>query len=48
MCEKVVEVSRISDGVVLKEDVLRLSCGYAPLSGRSLEEKNSFYDELKS
>ena len=32
--------------VVLEEDVLRLICGYAPQSGRSLEEKQSFYDEL--
>ena len=29
------------------EDVLRLVCWYAPQSGRSLEEKQSFYDELK-
>ena len=27
--------------------MLRLICGYAPQSGRSLEEKQSFYDELK-
>ena len=33
--------------VVLEEDVLRLICGYALQSGRSLEEKQSFYDELK-
>ena len=32
---------------VFEEDVLRLVCGYAPQSGRSLEEKQSFYDELK-
>ena len=30
-----------------EEDVLRLICGYAPQSGRSLGEKQSFYDELK-
>ena len=51
VCEKVVEVRRVSDRVmtlvVLEEDVLRLICGYAPLSGRSLEEKQSFYDKLK-
>ena len=29
------------------EDVLRLICGYAQKSGRSLEEKQSFHDELK-
>ena len=33
--------------VVFEEDVLRLICGYIPQSGRSLEEKQSFYDELK-
>ena len=31
---------------VFEEDVLRLICGYAPQSGRSLEEK-SFHDELQ-
>ena len=29
------------------EEVLRLICEYAPRSVRSLEEKQSFYDELK-
>ena len=33
-------------GVVF-EDVLRLICGYTPQSGRSLEEKQSFYDKQK-
>ena len=51
-CEKVMEVRRISDrmmtiAVVFEEDVLRLICGLAPQSGRSLYEKQSFYDELK-
>ena len=32
--------------VVFDEDVLRLICEYAPQSGRSLEEKQSFYDDL--
>ena len=32
--------------VVHEEDVLRLICGYAPQSGRSLEEKQCFHDEL--
>ena len=27
--------------------MLRLTCGYAPQSGRSLEEKQSFHDELR-
>ena len=48
LCEKVVEVRRLSDGVmtlivVFEEDVLRLIRGYAPQNGRSLEEKQSFY-----
>ena len=52
LCEKVVEVRRLRDRVmtllvVFEEDVLRLICGYAPQSGRSLERKQSFYDELK-
>ena len=33
--------------VVFEEDVLRFICGYAPQSGRRLEEKQSFYDKLK-
>ena len=33
--------------VVFDEDVLRLICGDAPQTGRCLEEKQSFYDELK-
>ena len=49
LCEKVVEVRMVSDRVmnvvvVFEEDVLRLICGYAPQSGRSFEEKQSFYD----
>ena len=51
LCRKVVEVSMVSDRVmtivVFWEDVLRLISGYAPQSGRSLEEKQSFYDEPK-
>ena len=43
--EKVVEVRRVSDimmGVmsVLKKDVLRLICAYAPQRGRHLEENS--------
>ena len=46
LCDKVVEVGRVSDRVmtvvvVFEEDVLRLICGYTPQSGRSLEEKQS-------
>ena len=33
--------------VVFDEDVLRFICWYAPQCGRSLEEKQSLYDELK-
>ena len=51
LCEKVVEVRRVSDRVmtlvVFEEDVLRLICGHAPQGDRSLEEKQSFYDVLK-
>ena len=51
LCEKVVKVRRVSDRmmtvVVIEEDVLRLICGHAPQSGRSLEEKQYSYDELK-
>ena len=51
LCEKVAEVRRINDRVmavvVFEEDVLRFICGYAPQSGKSLDEKWSFYDELK-
>ena len=32
--------------LVLKEDVVRLICGYAPQSGRCFEGKQYFYDEL--
>ena len=39
---------RVMTVVVFEEDVLRLICGYAPQSGRSFEEKQSFYDEIKS
>ena len=50
LCEKVVEVRRVSDRVttlvVFEEDVLRFICGYALQNGGSLEEKQSFYDEL--
>ena len=52
LCENMVEVRRVSDRVMtvvvlFEEDVLRLICGYAPQSGRRLEEKQSFYGEVK-
>ena len=51
LCE-VVEIRRVSDKVMVvallfEEDVLRLICGNTRQSERSLEEKLSFYDELK-
>ena len=47
LCVMVVEVRMVIDRVmtvvvVFEEDVLRLICGYAPQSGRQLEEKQSF------
>ena len=33
--------------VVFEEDVLRFICGYAPQSGRNLEEGQSFYYGVK-
>ena len=51
LCEKVLEVRMVSDRmktvVLFEACVLRLICGYAPQSGKSLEEKQSFYDKLK-
>ena len=52
LCEKMVEVRRLSDrvmtvSVVFEEDVLRLICGYVPQCGRCLVEKHSFYEEMK-
>ena len=51
LCEKVVEVRTVCDRlvtlVVFEEDMLRLICGYAPQSGKSMEEKPSFNNELK-
>ena len=49
LCEKVVEVRRVSDRVltvvvvVFEEDELRLICGHE----RIVEEKQTFYGELK-
>ena len=50
LCEKVLEVRRVSDSdncCCFQEKELRLICGYGSQSGRRLEEKLSFYDELK-
>ena len=52
LCEKVVEVRRVIDRVmtfvvVIEEEVLRLISSNAQQSGRSVEEKQSFYEELK-
>ena len=52
LCENVVEIKMVSDRVmavvtVFEEDVLKLTCGYAPLCRRRLEEKQYFYDKLK-
>ena len=37
----------MADVLVFDEDVLSLICGYALQSGRSLDEKTVFFDELK-
>ena len=52
LCEKVVELRRVSDSVttfvvVFEEHVLRLICGHAPQCRRSFEGKQYFHDELK-
>ena len=51
LCRKLVEVGRVSDRmmavVLVFEDVLRLTSLYAQQS-RSMEEKYSFYNELKN
>ena len=49
LCEKVVEVRRVSDRVmtfvaVFEEDVLRLIFDYALQSQRNFKEKQSLYD----
>ena len=44
LCENWVEIRRVSERVmtlvVFEEDVLRMICGYAPQSGRCLEENS--------
>ena len=52
LCEKVIEVRRVSDRVtnfvvVSEEDVLMVICRYTTQSGRSSKEKQSYNDELK-
>ena len=44
---KMVCVRVMAAVVVFVEDVPRLIYGYAPQSGRSLKERQSFYVELK-
>ena len=48
MCNKVIEVRKVIYKVmtvaVFEEEVLRLICGYAPQSGKSLLKKQYFYD----
>ena len=50
LCENVVELRKLIVSVmivvVFDKDVLRLTYGYAQQGGRSLEEKQSFCDEL--
>ena len=52
LCEQVVKIRRVMDSdrscVIFDENELRLICGQALQSGGCLEEKQSFYDELKS
>ena len=47
MVEVINVTDRVISVVVFKEDVLRLIYWYTPQGGRSSEEKQSFYDELK-
>ena len=48
--DKVVEVRRENDrvslAIVFDEEVSRAVCTYAPQSGKSMEEKEHFYEEL--
>ena len=53
LCEKVVEVGRKSDRVMmvvmaLEEEVVRIICVYGRQSGRTGAEKEHFYDDLRS
>ena len=49
LCEKVVEIRRVSDRVmvvVFEENVTKLICLCTLQSGRNWEEEQPFYDEL--
>ena len=51
ICEKVVEIRRRSDRVMttvlmFEEQMIRIVCAYGPQSGRNMEEKIQFYDQL--
>jgi len=52
LCEKIVEVRRKSDRVMAMVmafgEVVRVVCAYGPQSGRKIEEKHRFYDDLVS
>ena len=51
LCMNVVEINRISDRVmvvviIFGKKVVRIVCAYAPQGGRSMSEKEKFYEKL--
>ena len=51
LCMNIVEISRISDRVIVVviifgKKVVRIVCAYAPQCGRSMSEKEKFYEEM--
>ena len=51
LCMNVVEINRISDRVMVVviifcKKVVRIVCAYAPQCGRSMSEKEKFYEEM--
>ena len=51
LCMNVVEINRISDRVIVVEiifgkKVVRIVCAYASQCGRSMSEKEKFYEEM--
>ena len=51
LCMNVVEINRISDRVmvvviIFGKKVVRIVCVYAPQCGRSMSEKEKFYEEM--
>ena len=51
LCMNVVEINRISDKVmvvviIFGKKVVRIVCSYAPQGGRSMSEKEKFYEEM--